>query len=194
VPGDAIELASLDSPPLRELLFPLLKLSNNEIAEILVKSMGRRDANQGSWTAGLAVVQRFAATHAIDPSNMQLADGSGLSISDLLTPDDLTAFMVAVRGEPWFEEWYAALPIAGIPDHLVGGTLATRMVGTPAAGNVHGKTGTLSTASSLAGYASSPDGQQLVFAITENGFIGDPPKDVEDAFAVALASSDVGPR
>jgi len=190
-PAGAVELASLDSIPLRQLLFPFLKLSNNEIAEMLVKAMGRRDANEGSWPAGLRVIQRYVATHGVDPAAVQLVDGSGLSPGDLIAPADLTAFLVAIQDEPWFEQWYATLPIAGVPEHLVGGTLAARMLDTAASGNLHGKTGTLTSASVLTGYVTTRTAERLVFDVVESGFIGSPPKDFEDAFAITLASSDL---
>ena len=62
---------------------------------------------------------------------------------------------------------------------------------TAAAGNLHGKTGTLTTTSALVGYVTSTGGERLVFAIVQNGVVGPPAKDIEDAFAVTLASSDV---
>jgi D-alanyl-D-alanine carboxypeptidase/D-alanyl-D-alanine-endopeptidase (penicillin-binding protein 4) len=132
-------------------------------------------------------VRRYLEALGIDPAGLQLVDGSGLSTADLVAPDDLTALLVAVQEEPWFELWYNALPIAGEPEHLVGGTLANRMQGTAAAGNLHGKTGTLTTTSVLAGYVTTGNGERLAFSIVENGFIGSPPKDVEDAFVLALA-------
>jgi D-alanyl-D-alanine carboxypeptidase/D-alanyl-D-alanine-endopeptidase (penicillin-binding protein 4) len=186
-PAGATQLAHLESMPLAELLVPFLKLSNNPIAEILVKSMGRHDAADGSWEAGLAVVRRFAAAEGIDSSQLQLFDGSGLSTADLIAPNDLTTLLVAVQSQPWFPVWYAALPIAGQPDHLVGGTLSTRMQQTPAAGNVHAKTGSLTTTSALSGYVTDASGGQLAFSVVTNGFIGPPPIELEDAIAVALA-------
>jgi D-alanyl-D-alanine carboxypeptidase/D-alanyl-D-alanine-endopeptidase (penicillin-binding protein 4) len=187
-PSSAVELADLDSRPLGEVLVPLLKRSSNPMAEMLVKTMGARDAGTGSWDAGLAVVRRFVATHDLDPARLQLVDGSGLSTSDLVAPDDLTALLVAVQREPWFATWYAALPIAGQPEPLVGGTLADRMRDTPAAGNVHAKTGTLATASALSGYVATAAGEAFVFSIIESGFVGAPLTDVEDRVAVTLAS------
>jgi D-alanyl-D-alanine carboxypeptidase/D-alanyl-D-alanine-endopeptidase (penicillin-binding protein 4) len=186
-PAGAVELARLDSLALRELLVPLLKLSNNPMAEVLTKGLGRVDAEQGTWDGGLAVVRRFLANEGVDPAQVQLVDGSGLSTSDLIAPDDVTALLVAVRSEPWFDAWYAALPIAGESDRLTGGTLAGRMQGTPAAGNVHAKTGTLATASALAGYVTTAAGEPLAFAIMDSGFIGAPPHELEDAIASSLA-------
>jgi D-alanyl-D-alanine carboxypeptidase/D-alanyl-D-alanine-endopeptidase (penicillin-binding protein 4) len=187
-PAHASELAALESMPLRDLLVPFLKLSNNQIAEILVKTLGRQDIGTGSWDAGLRVVLRYVAAEGVDPERVQLADGSGLSTSNLVAPDDLTAVLVGVQAEPWFEGWYAALPIAGEPGRMLGGTLAGRMLNTPAAGNVHAKTGSLTTASALSGYVSTATGERLAFSVVENGFIGAPPKEVEDAVAEALAS------
>jgi len=174
--------------PLHDLLVPFLKLSNNQIAEILVKSMGRRDAGEGTWDAGLKVMRRYLATRGVDPERVQLADGSGLSTSNLVTPEDLTTFLVGLPVEPWFDSWYAALPIAGEPERLVGGTLAGRMINTEAAGNVHAKTGSLTTASALSGYVSTLAGEQLAFSVVENNFIGSAPKEVEDAIAEILAA------
>jgi len=128
------------------------------------------------------------ATEGVDPAQVQLVDGSGLSTSNLIAPDDLTALLVAVQAEPWFAVWYAALPVAGDADHLVGGTLATRMQDTPAAGNVHAKTGTLATTSALSGYVTTAAGERLVFSIMDGGFVGAPPRQLEDAIAVSLAS------
>jgi D-alanyl-D-alanine carboxypeptidase/D-alanyl-D-alanine-endopeptidase (penicillin-binding protein 4) len=92
-----------------------------------------------------------------------------------------------VQAEPWFAIWYDALPIAGEPAHLVGGTLSDRMQNTAAAGNVHAKTGSLTTTSALSGYVTTAAGQRLAFSFVMNGLVGDPPNDIEDALAITLA-------
>ena len=150
--------------------------------------MGRHASGAGTWTAGLRAIGRFLDAYGISPDDVQLVDGSGLSTADLVSPDDLSRLLVGVQGEPWFADWYAALPIAGEPDHLVGGTLAERMVGTSAAGNVHAKTGTLTTTSALSGYVTTTVGQRLTFSVIENGLIGAPDTDLEDAIAETLAA------
>ncbi len=77
-----------------------------------------------------------------------MGDGSGLSRRDWLTPAQVAILLQAAQSRSWFTTWYAALPVAGDPSPLVRGTLARRMRGTPAAGNLRAKTGTL--------WASSP--------------------------------------
>lgn len=188
-PLSAREVAALESMPLSELAIPFLKLSNNGIAEILVKTLGRHVYGEGSWQIGMQVVAEYLVRVGLDPATLRLRDGSGLSRLNLVSARDLTALLVAARREPWFGQFYDALPIAGVADRLVGGTLRFRMGGTPAERNVRAKTGTLAGVSTLSGYATGEGGQLLAFSILINNFIGSAPRDLEEAIAVAL----VGP-
>lgn len=186
-PPAARVLAERRSIPLRELQVPFMKLSNNLHAEILVKSMGRATSGAGSWGAGRAAVATTLSGLGIDPSRLSLVDGSGLSRMDQISPDQLAALLVGVSARPWFGAWYEALPIAGVPDRMVGGTLRNRMRGTPAERNVHAKTGSLTGVSGLSGYVTAANGQRLVFSMVANNTIGVNVKAIEDAVAVRLA-------
>ena len=186
-PGDATLLASHDSMPLAELLVPFLKLSNNGHAEVLVKEMGRKAAGEGTWSAGLAAEADALDGLGVDTGALRLVDGSGLSRQDFVPPTQVTNLLVGARGRPWFDTWYAALPIAGESDRFVGGTLRSRMVGTAAAGNVHAKTGSLTAVSALSGYVTSADGEPLVFSVLQNYYLGVNAKQVEDQIAIRLA-------
>lgn len=62
------------------------------------------------------------------------------------------------------------------------------MTGTPAAGNVHAKTGTLTGVTALSGYVTDPSGTPLIFSIIFNGYKGGAPTDIEDKIAVRLAA------
>jgi D-alanyl-D-alanine carboxypeptidase/D-alanyl-D-alanine-endopeptidase (penicillin-binding protein 4) len=190
-PADARTVASHASMSLGELLVPFMKLSNNMHAEALVKTMGAETTGDGSWDAGLAVIDEFAATEGVDDDDLRLVDGSGLSRKDLATGDAITDLLIGVRDESWFDTWYASLPVAGVPERLVGGTLRNRMRDTPAAGNVRGKTGSLTGVTALSGYVSDADGRELVFSMISNNYL-DSPRSVEDALAVTLASWTAG--
>jgi len=194
VPANATTVATRQSMPLRELLTPFLKLSNNLHAEILVKAMGRATRNQGTWSAGLAAVSDRLPAYGIDPARLSLRDGSGLSRMDQVSPDQLATLLGAARGRPWFSDWYSALPIAGESDRMVGGTLRSRMHGTPAEGNVHAKTGSLTGVSALSGYVTTANGQQWVFSMVSNNAIGVNLKGLEDTVAVRLAGEGSGAR
>jgi D-alanyl-D-alanine carboxypeptidase/D-alanyl-D-alanine-endopeptidase (penicillin-binding protein 4) len=186
-PEGARVLAEHGSMTVGELLTPYLKLSNNMHAEALVKALGAETAGSGSWSAGLAAVRSWLTGQGVDAAGTRLVDGSGLSRMGNVRADDLTDLLIAVRDEPWFPTWYDALPIAGNPDRFTGGTLRNRMRGTPAANNLHGKTGSLTGVTSLSGYVSNADGRELVFAMLSNNYLASP-RSVEDALGVTLAS------
>ncbi|MET9339558.1 D-alanyl-D-alanine carboxypeptidase/D-alanyl-D-alanine-endopeptidase [Nonomuraea sp. NPDC003804] len=184
-PEGATELAKHESMPLSELLVPFMKLSNNIHAEILTKAMGRKVAGQGTWAAGLKATSDFAKANGVQILNLR--DGSGLSRRDGVTATSISQLLLSVRSKPWFKTWYDALPIAGNADRFTGGTLRSRMRGTPAANNVHAKTGSLTSVTSLSGYVTSAEGEPLVFSIMLNQYLSGSPKDIEDKIAVRLA-------
>ncbi|MFG1945072.1 D-alanyl-D-alanine carboxypeptidase/D-alanyl-D-alanine-endopeptidase [Nonomuraea sp. NPDC048826] len=184
-PEGAKELAKKESMPLSELLVPFMKLSNNIHAEILTKAMGRKVAGQGTWAAGLKASTDFARANGVQVLNLR--DGSGLSRRDGITPTSIAQLLLAVRDKPWYPTWYASLPIAGNAERFVGGTLRSRMRDTPAANNVHAKTGSLTGVTALSGYVTSADGEPLVFSIMLNQYLSSSPKDIEDKIAVRLA-------
>ncbi len=186
-PEGARVLASHESMTVEELLTPFMKLSNNMHAEALVKTMGREATGTGSWSAGLGVVRDYAQRMGVDTSTLRISDGSGLSRFDLLSADHIADLLTAVRAEPWFQAWYDALPIAGNPDRFTGGTLRSRMRDTPAADNLHGKTGSMTSVTALSGYVTNADGRELVFSMVSNNFLASP-RSAEDALGVTLAS------
>lgn len=187
-PTETHELAQRGSAPLRELLTPFLKLSNNGHAEILTKAMGREVAGEGSWEAGLPVIESALWQLGVPPSGVKLHDGSGLSRANKLPAATTIHLLDELRAQPWFDTWQEALPLAGDSDRMTGGTLTNRMRGTPAAGNVQAKTGTLTGVSALSGYVTGADGEPLVFAVLNNQVSASTARDAQDAIALRLAT------
>ncbi|KUH37891.1 D-alanyl-D-alanine carboxypeptidase [Streptomyces kanasensis] len=189
-PAAARSLAAHRSMPLRELLLPFMKLSNNMHAEALTKAMGYEVSGSGSWEAGLAAIDAYLGKEGVDTGRLRQVDGSGLSRMNLFPAAQLTRLLLAVQDAPWFADWYASLPVACAQDRAVGGTLRGRMCGTPAALNARAKTGTLTGASALAGYVTDAAGRRLVYSVVLNNHLASSVKSVEDAVVVTLASSD----
>ncbi|MEU1132000.1 D-alanyl-D-alanine carboxypeptidase/D-alanyl-D-alanine-endopeptidase [Streptomyces sp. NPDC005900] len=189
-PEGARRLASHASMKLKDLLVPFMKLSNNMHAESLTKAMGYEATGRpGNWGDGITAIGGYLKTAGVDPGRLRQVDGSGLSRKDNAPADQYIALLRAVRGEPWFADWYASLPVACGPGKSVGGTLRSRMCGTPAALNARAKTGTLTGASALSGYVTDKGGRELVFSVILNNHLAPSVKALEDAIVVTLASS-----
>lgn len=185
VPPRTDTLFVYESAPLRDVLTAMLKPSQNQIAEILLKTLGLERAGVGRADSGSAVVARQLLAWGAQPDGFVLRDGSGLSRYDYLTPETIIHTLAAIRHDTAFAAFYDGLPIAGVD-----GTIAGRMRGTPAQGNVHAKTGYVANARSLSGYVTTADGRTLIFSALCNNWTV-PVRDVEqvqDAIAERLAS------
>lgn len=139
----------------------MMKESDNLFAESLFYQLGRsgRKAAEQEYA--------FIRQLSLNPDDYTVADGSGLSLYNYLTPE----LVVRVLRHAWntphlLNVLYPSLPIAGYD-----GTLKKRMKGTAAEGNIHAKTGTLSKVSTLAGYATTSSGSHLAFCIFNQGVL-----------------------
>lgn len=191
-PANAEVLTSKNSAPLSQLAITFLKLSNNSYGEILTKAMGRQAQGKGDWESGLLTLHHYLNQQGINTDALRQVDGSGLSRMNQVTPDQLAAVLLVARKQPWFTVWHNALPIAGDPALMVGGTLRNRMLNTPAAGRAYAKTGSLTGVSSISGYVDSATGRPLVFSMISNNYLvpGAQIKALEDKMVVTLASCD----
>jgi D-alanyl-D-alanine carboxypeptidase/D-alanyl-D-alanine-endopeptidase (penicillin-binding protein 4) len=155
------------SLPMRNILPALLKPSQNQIAEILLKTIGLERGGMGTADSARKIVGQQLLAWGVQPDGFVIRDGSGLSRHDLLTPETLVRVLDRIQQDTAFAVFYNALPIAGID-----GTLKDRMKGTLAEGNAHAKTGSISNARTLSGYVTTADGERLIFSILASNWTG----------------------
>lgn len=172
-PGASWE-RSFRSPALGEVLDRLLKVSDNQVAETLLKTLGTLGGD-GSSEAGLETVQSTLSGWGIDPDAYTLADGSGMSRYNVLAPAAMARLLRRTWQLPGFRLYRDALPVASVD-----GTLARRFRSTAASRTVRAKTGSLSGVRGLAGFAEDGDGETLIFALLLNAY------DAPDSVATAL--------
>ncbi len=184
-PGAPVVMTAHASAPLAEILTGMLKVSDNHMAEQLRWTLLAREDLQVALPQRFATIwDAFCASRDLVIHGIKQVDGSGLSRNNRVTPADIARLLTYLSVSPNFDTFYRALPIAGVD-----GTLRKRMVGTPAAGNAHAKTGTMRSVSALAGYVNTQGGERLVYAIYLNGYPGkaEAARHVEDAIVVYLA-------
>ncbi|MBS1796763.1 MAG: D-alanyl-D-alanine carboxypeptidase/D-alanyl-D-alanine-endopeptidase [Acidobacteria bacterium] len=172
-PEKARELARVESQPLAEIVRRMNKRSINLYAELLLRTLGKKfgtevpaniqlpESVRGDDTAGAALVKKWLLEHRIAADEMQIADGSGLSRLDFVTPESFARAFIAAARAPFAQVFTDSLPVAAT-DGTLGGRLAL------AKGKVLAKTGTVTYVNSLAGYAQNKSGEVFTFAVIAN--------------------------
>lgn len=136
VPGATPVIASTTSQQLPALLSEMLTTSDNTAAEMMLKEIGLVRTATGTRQAGLAVVLQTLQSWGVPMEGVELVDGSGLSDDNRAT---CGALLAVLQHQAVDDAVGAGLPVAA----AVGGTLAEAFDGTPMAGVLRAKTGTL---------------------------------------------------
>jgi D-alanyl-D-alanine carboxypeptidase len=147
---------------LKELISMINKHSDNFLAECLFKTLGAESTKlQGNSFFSQQAILKFVKDNNIYWIGTEIVDGSGISRSDQATPLAINGVLEKMYFDlVHFDDFYNSLSIAGVD-----GTLRGRMMGTEAENNFRGKTGSLNGVSGLAGYLTTPDGDDIIVTI-----------------------------
>jgi D-alanyl-D-alanine carboxypeptidase/D-alanyl-D-alanine-endopeptidase (penicillin-binding protein 4) len=161
-PAGAPVVTSIASAPLSDVVAEILQQSDNMGAEMLLKELSFQPGTPGSTTGGLnALAAQLQKVASVTPAELSAVDGSGLDRTDKMSCAALERVLDRT-GE-------AGDLSKGLPEAGRNGTLWKRFNGTPAAGKVRAKTGSLNGVAGLAGYATDREGKDLSFALLANG-------------------------
>ena len=166
------QVAEHVSAPMTEVVRVLLKVSQNLHASMMPYVLGGVLAKDGAVAAGFRKVREWETKAGLDLTGQSQGDGAGAEAH--FAPDFMVSLLRYMAGQPEFPAFFEALPILGRD-----GTLAAIQVQSPAAGQVHAKTGTfgesdrvgpgtLVNGKGLAGYIDTKDGRRLAFTIYIN--------------------------
>lgn len=176
------KVAQYTSPPFREFIKVILKVSHNLHASTLPLLLAARHGEQ-TLEAGLRRQGEVLKSLGVEPTIVSFGGGAGGSRSDLATPRATVTLLRAMAARPDFPAYDAALPILGRD-----GTLARAVSPeSQARGHAHAKTGTywvdnelngkaVLTSKALAGYLETASGRPLVFAVFVNNVMLDAPR------------------
>ncbi|MCA9688142.1 MAG: D-alanyl-D-alanine carboxypeptidase/D-alanyl-D-alanine-endopeptidase [Myxococcales bacterium] len=193
-PRGAEQLAIVRSAPLSVLIRSVNKLSNNYMAEQILRLVDTADEDglPASYAGALAKVRAYLEGASVDLTGFTMTNGSGLYDTNRITAEQLTRVLALAHDDfRVAADFLASLPIAGAE-----GTLRRRMDEGAAARWVRAKTGTLDGVSSLSGYAGAPGRRRpIAFTILVNGFdswkIGKVRR-LQDAIAERIAAEAAG--
>jgi len=160
-------LAEHVSIPLGDAVKLVNKISQNLHTEVLLRTAMRQAGAWNSFDDVAKFAADFYAQVGIASQDMVQTDGSGLSRHDMVTPRAMLTLLRYAQTRPWFESFFASLPVAGVD-----GTLEERMKNTPAAGRVHAKTGSVEHVRTMSGFADTAGGRRLAFSFMSNNEYG----------------------
>lgn len=157
-----VRLLSESRSSMRDIISIINKNSDNFIAEVLFKSIGASaTGKQGNSLYSQQSILNFIDMNGIYKHGTSIVDGSGISRFDQVTLASVTGVMEKMYFDlRHFDDFFNSLSIAGVD-----GTLRNRMKGTKAENNFRGKTGTLNGVTSISGYITTPDGEDLIVGI-----------------------------
>ncbi|HVE98512.1 MAG TPA: D-alanyl-D-alanine carboxypeptidase [Mycobacteriales bacterium] len=154
--ADAPPLAHRDSPQIAWFVLKALKHSDNLYAELLLKELGAASGN-GTTADGAAAVRSVGASLGVELPGY--VDGSGLSAYNRQTPLTAVTWLRRAQATTAALSFKTSLAV-GCRD----GTLVDRFCGTPAAGRVSAKTGTLHGIRTLSGYTVTRSNRKVWFS------------------------------
>ncbi len=151
MPVPAKTLMSFYSPPLDSINYYFLQRSVNLFGEAFVKTIAYEKTGFGSTEAGIDIIKDFWSKKNIEPSALNMIDGSGLSPANRVTTNALVTVMQYAREQKWFGSFYHGLPLQN---------------------GIKMKSGSIGGVRSYTGYIKTKIGAEYTFAFIINNFNG----------------------
>jgi D-alanyl-D-alanine carboxypeptidase/D-alanyl-D-alanine-endopeptidase (penicillin-binding protein 4) len=190
--GD-VPVARHQSDRLSVIVKHMLKVSDNDIAETLLRTTALTAGRPATFEGGTAVVREVLTRYGVSLDNFVIHDGSGLSRANRI-PARTLADILDVAADPRHSSTLKyvvdGLPVAGEAGSTLGpewgrfDTADSRC----AVGQVKAKTGTLTGAIGLSGLTKAKDGRWKIFSFIENDSTAAPGavKDALDGLAATV--------
>ena len=174
-PPNGKVLGQVVSAPISALVEHLLQTSDNVLAEVLSRETAIARGGEPSFDGAVESTMAALSQAGIPTTGAAMVDGSGLSSQDKV-PAQLLGALLAAAATPaqgpddteFLRPVLTGLPVAG-GDGTLEDRFAPGADSSAGRGVVRAKTGTLTTASSLAGVVVDADQRLLVFAFMSNG-------------------------
>ena len=164
-PAKAENILVFESKPLGEILSDLNKYSNNVSASQVLYTVGQDNSGYFSKNAAIARVRSLIREIGVSGNGFSMEDGSGLGRANKLSASLLTAVLFDAFAD------FSSSPeyISSLAQFGQVGTMKKRSLNQSSEKKVWGKTGTLTGASSLAGFLQMNSGKEVAYAIIING-------------------------
>jgi D-alanyl-D-alanine carboxypeptidase/D-alanyl-D-alanine-endopeptidase (penicillin-binding protein 4) len=168
-PGNIKIVQEHNGLPVVEISDMILTYSNNLMSELLLLETARKlTGNILNLESSASAVSDYfkILMKNIDWNGFKIVNGSGLTNSNRITPEQLAAFFIYADGFDFNgRSYFSLLPASGWE-----GSLYKRLYEDDAAFRVWAKTGAVNYAASLAGYMFAKSGRKFVFTLLITDF------------------------
>jgi D-alanyl-D-alanine carboxypeptidase/D-alanyl-D-alanine-endopeptidase (penicillin-binding protein 4) len=139
------------SPSLDSIIYWFNKKSINLYGEALIKTFALEKQGYASTDSGVAILRRFWKDKGLDPEELNMYDGSGLSPLNRVTTHAQVEVLKYAKSRNWFPAFYDALPEYN---------------------GMKMKSGTISDVKGYCGYHKAKDGREYIFSFLINNYSG----------------------
>jgi serine-type D-Ala-D-Ala carboxypeptidase/endopeptidase (penicillin-binding protein 4) len=139
------------SPGMDSIIYWFLKKSINLYGEALIKTLAMEKVGKGATDSGVSVIRDFWKSKGLDPDELNMYDGSGLSPLNRITTHAQVEVLKYAKSRKWFPYFFDALPEYN---------------------GMKMKSGTISDVKGYCGYHKSADGQEYIFSFLVNNYTG----------------------
>jgi D-alanyl-D-alanine carboxypeptidase/D-alanyl-D-alanine-endopeptidase (penicillin-binding protein 4) len=139
------------SPSLDSIIYWFNKKSINLYGEALIKTFALEKQGYASTDSGVAILRRFWKEKGLDPEELNMYDGSGLSPLNRVTTHAQVEILKYAKSRSWFPAFYDALPEYN---------------------GMKMKSGTISDVKGYCGYHKAKDGREYIFSFLINNYSG----------------------
>ncbi|ANH84001.1 D-alanyl-D-alanine carboxypeptidase/D-alanyl-D-alanine-endopeptidase [Niabella ginsenosidivorans] len=139
------------SPDLSKIIYWFLRKSVNLYGEALLKTVGLKQKGQATTDNGIDAEKEYWKDKGVDPEELHLYDGSGLSPQNRITTKAQVTILKYAQQQPWFADYYEAFPVYN---------------------DMKMKSGTINRVKGFSGYQQSKDGDQYIFSMLVNNYSG----------------------
>ncbi len=144
------QLVTIQSPPLKEIIYWFNQKSINLYGEQLIRTLAAQHGKSTTIIEGINVLKDYWNTKQISKNSLNIVDGSGLSPGNRVTSFSIVQVLASAHAEPWFTTYYASLPVYN---------------------NMKMKSGSIADVIAYAGYQKNKEGN-FCFSIIINNYTG----------------------
>ena len=160
---DTTILVTHFSPPLDSIVYWFLKRSINLYGEALTKTFAFQKKGIGATDDGVEITRMFWKEKDIDPAELNIVDGSGLSPLNRVTTHAQVQVLAYAKKQPWFGDYFEAFPVFN---------------------DMKMKSGTIRGVKGFCGYQKARDGNEYIFSFLVNNYVGSASSVVQKMYKV----------